>query len=205
MQARTRLDAARSGDERSVVKAAFNGVVIDVMHAIGDPVRPSADDPVLRVVDPTRVQVTVELPLVELARVVPGQSATVQAIAGATSEPATVVSKVDAVSATAPTGQVRLGFVNPATLALNTPVSVEILLDQRSNVVIVPDTAVQRDDLGSYVMVVGEDLIAHRRDVRVGLSTRTNTQIAAGLTAGERVIVSGLSDVREGTPIVVAR
>jgi membrane fusion protein (multidrug efflux system) len=204
MQARSRLEAARSGDDRSVVRAAFPGVVTEVFHTVGDTVRPGLEDPVIRMVDPTRVQVSVELPLLELARVVPGQSATVQAIAGALAEPATVVSKVDAVSATTPTGQVRLGFVNPATLPLTTPVSVEILLDQRSQVIVVPDAAVQRDDLGSYVMVAGDDQVAHRRDVRVGLSTRTNTQIAAGLAVGERVIVSGLSDVREGMPIVVA-
>lgn len=204
LQARSRLEAARSGDDRSVIRAAFNGVVTEVFHNIGDAVRPGIEDPVLRMVDPARVQVAVELPLIELARVVPGQSATIQAIAGAAAEPATVVSKVDAVSATTPTGQVRLGFVNPATLALTTPVSVEILLDQRTQVIVVPDSAIQRDDLGAYVMVVGDDQIAHRRDVRVGLATRTNTQIAAGLAVGERVIVSGLSDVREGTPIVVA-
>jgi RND family efflux transporter MFP subunit len=204
MQARSRLETARSSDDRSVVRAAFNGVVTEVFHNIGDAVRPSGDDPVLRMVDPTRVQVAVELPLAELARVVPGQSATIQAIAGATAEPATVVSKVDAVSATTPTGQVRLGFINPATLALTTPVSAEILLDQRTQVVVVPDAAVQRDGLGPYVMVVGDDFIARRRDVRLGLTTRTNAQIAAGLAVGERVIVSGLADVREGTPIVVA-
>ena len=203
-QARARLDAARLGESRAVVRAGFNGLVTEVMRNVGDAVRPSADDPILRVVDPARVQVAVELPIMELARVVPGQMATVQGIASPGSEPATVASKADAVSATAPTGQVRLSFAAPTTLALNAPVSVEILLDQRTSVLVVPSAAVQRDSLGSFVMLVDDNNVARRRDVRVGLASRSMVHVAAGLAAGERVIVSGLQDVREGTPIVVA-
>jgi RND family efflux transporter MFP subunit len=203
--ARTRLDAAKVAENRAEIRARFSGVVTEVFHVVGDQVRPGPEDPILRVVDPTRVQVAVELPLAQLARIVPGQAATVRAIAGLEAEAATVHSKSEATSASAPTGQVRLSFVSAATLPVNTPVSVEILLDQRTNVLVVPAPAVQRDDLGPYVWVVGDDQLAHRRDVRPGLTTETLVQIAAGLAAGEMVIVSGLNDVREGAAIVVAR
>lgn len=203
--ARTRLESVKAAENRAVIRARFGGVVTDVFRAVGDQVRPSADDPILRVVDPTRVQVSVQLPLAQLARIVSGQAATVLAIAGATAEPAVVVSKSEAVAAGSPTGEVRLAFTNPATLPLNTPVSAEILLDQRSQVIIVPATAVHRDDLGTFVVVVGTDLVAHRRDVRAGLTTKDSAEIAAGLSAGEQVITSDLSNVTDGKPVVIGR
>ena len=88
---------------------------------------------------------------------------------------------------------------------MNTAVSVEIVLDQRTNALVVPTNAVRRDDLGPYVMVAGDDQRAHRRDVRLGLSTSALSQAVAGLSAGEFVIVSSLADIQEGSPIVVAR
>jgi RND family efflux transporter MFP subunit len=203
--ARARLDMLRSGQTRSVVRATFPGVVVNVWHQEGDPVRPDASDPIIRVVDPTRVQVAVQLPVIQLARVVTGQTAVVRAIAGATDEEAVVASKMQSVDPTAPTGEVRLNFVNPATLPVETPVSAEILLERRPGALIVPSQAIQRDDLGAYVMVVDPDGLARRRSVRVGLVTPQLTQVAEGLNDGERVILSGFSDIEDGAPVTISR
>jgi RND family efflux transporter MFP subunit len=203
--ARARLDMLRSGQTRSVIRATFPGVVVNVWHQEGDPVRPDASDPIIRVVDPTRVQVAVQLPVIQLARVVTGQTAVVRAIAGATDEEAVVASKMQSVDPTAPTGEVRLNFVNPATLPVETPVSAEILLERRPGALIVPSQAIQRDDLGAYVMVVDPDGLARRRSVRVGLVTPQLTQVAEGLNDGERVILSGFSDIEDGAPVTISR
>jgi RND family efflux transporter MFP subunit len=203
--ARARLDMLRSGQTRSVIRATFPGVVVNVWHQEGDPVRPDSSDPIIRVVDPARVQVAVQLPVIQLARVVTGQTAVVRAIAGATDEEAVVASKMQSVDPTAPTGEVRLNFVNPATLPVETPVSAEILLERRPGALIVPSQAIQRDDLGAYVMVVDPDGLARRRSVRVGLVTPQLTQVAEGLNDGERVILSGFSDIEDGAPVTISR
>jgi multidrug efflux pump subunit AcrA (membrane-fusion protein) len=96
---------------------------------------------------------------------------------------------------------VRLAFAGPSTLAPNAPVSVEIILDQRANALVVPTAALLRDDLSAYVMVAGDDGRAHRRDVRPGLITETLAEIVSGLEAGTRVIVAGARDVTEGTAV----
>jgi RND family efflux transporter MFP subunit len=204
-QAKTLFESARVGQERTTVRARFAGRIVKVWHGVGDIVSGGNADPVLRVIDPTRVQVAVQLPIMALARIVPGQSATVRAIAGTADEQALVASKPAAADPNAPTAEVRLAFVNPATLPVDTPVSVEILLEQRTGVVVVPGAAVQRDDMGPFVMVAGGDNRAHRRDVRLGLVTREQAQIAAVIDAGERVIVAGVSDVVDGTAIVQSR
>jgi membrane fusion protein, multidrug efflux system len=203
-QAKARMDAAQASEDRTLVRAKFSGKVMKVWHAVGDAVRAGSDDPILRIIDPTRVQVSLQLPIAQLARVIPGQAATVTAIGGVP-EPAIVVGKVGTTDASAPTGEVRLGFTNPATLPLDTPVSAEILFDQRTNTLLVPAAAVTRDDAGYYAMIVGDDLRAHRRDVQLGLTTKEAAQVTNGLAIGDRVITTGLADVTDGSPIVISR
>ena len=65
-----------------------------------------------------------------------------------------------------------------------------------------PTPALLRDDLSAFVMIVGEDRRAHRRDVRTGLVTETLVEIVSGLDAGTRVVVGGVRDVAEGSPVV---
>jgi RND family efflux transporter MFP subunit len=200
-----RLDAMKNGDARSVVRATFPGIVTAIFHQEGDAVRPDTSDPILRVVDPTRVQVAVELPVAQLARVVAGQAAAVRAIAGDVTESATVSSKAQTVDPSAPTGEVRLSFVNPATLPVDTPVSVELVLDRRTDAVYVASQAVGRDDFGAYVMEAGDDGLAHRRTVLPGLVTPEFTQIASGLDENVRVILLGSDEITDQMPIMLAR
>jgi RND family efflux transporter MFP subunit len=200
-QAVADLEAVKVEKAQATVRARFAGVVAKVYHAEGEFVGGSPTDPILQVVDPTRLQVAAQLPIPQLARIVQGQAATILPIGGEGPLQATVASKPATVDANAPTGEVRLAFVAPSTLAPNAPVSVEIVLDQRANALVVPTAALLRDDLSAYVMVAGDDGRAHRRDVRPGLITETLAEIVSGLDAGTRVIVGGVRDVTEGTLI----
>lgn len=204
-QATSRLEAVKSNESRTVVRARFPGTVVNVWHAPGDLLTGSSTDPILRVVDRSRVQVAVQLPIAQVARIAPGQLATVRSFGGETPELATVASRADTTDANVPTAEVRLSFTQPPTLPVDTPVSVEIVFDQRANVLVVPAAAVMTDAKGPYVVVVGEDERAHRRDVRIGMRTRDLVHIATGLTAGERVIVSGVGEIGEGTAVATGR
>lgn len=203
-QTQARLQAAQSGQDPSLVRARFAGTVAQVWHAKGDMVA-GPTDPVLRVIDPTRIHVSIQLPVAQLARVVPGQAATVRAIAGASDEPANVVQTPAAVDPAAATGEVRLALRNPVIMPLDTPVSVELVLDVRTGVLAVPTAAVKTGELGTYVMLVDATGLAERRAVRPGLATRELTQIVSGLNAGESVIVSDLTDESAGLPVTVVQ
>ena len=201
-QAVAELEATKIENSQATLRARFAGIVTRVHHAEGEFVSGSNTDPILQVVDPSRLQVAAHFPIPQLARIVQGQAATILAIGGDGPLPATVASKPTTVDANAPTGEVRLAFTGVTTLTTNAPVSVEILLDQRANALVVPTPALLRDDMSPFVMVVGEDGRAHRRDVRPGLVTDTLVEIVSGLEAGTRVIVGGVRDVAEGSLVV---
>ena len=90
-------------------------------------------------------------------------------------------------------------------LPLDSPVQVEIILDERPQVLVVPTGAVLKDDQVTYVMIAGSDSRAHRRDVQVGLQARGLTHVVSGVNPGELVIVGGLDTISDGAAISVSR
>jgi len=54
-------------------------------------------------------------------------------------------------------------------------------------------------------MVAGADDIAHRQEVRLGLTTRDLVQVLQGVAAGDRVITSASGQVIEGMVVKVER
>src|SRR5438093_6538012 len=57
---------------QATVYARFNGIVAHRSHNPGDIVEAAASDPVLRVVDPTRMQVTASVPVADLVQIAVG-------------------------------------------------------------------------------------------------------------------------------------
>ena len=203
-QARTQMESAKLLQERTTVRARFAGLVLKRWHAEGDLVAGGSQDPVLRAVDPTRIQVAIEVTPLQLSRLVYGQAAQIQTGLGPP-EPATVVVRPAALDGGPPKIEVRLAPIAPVTLPLDSPVQVEIVLDERPQVVVVPTGAVLKDDQLTYVLVAGTDNRAHRRDVRVGLQTRGLTHIVSGVNVGDLVIVGGLDTIADGSAISVSR
>ena len=72
---------------------------------------------------------------------------------------------------------------------------------------VLPQSAVQADDKGSYVLIAGPDGKVARRDVVVGTITATGLSIARGLTGAERVVATAGAFLQPGEKInpVVAR
>jgi RND family efflux transporter MFP subunit len=202
-QSVAQLQSARVDTDRATIRARFPGIVTRVFRTEGEFVR-AETDAVLQVIDPARYQVLIDLPIAQLSRVNPGQTAVVRPIAGTADIPASVALKSALSDPNAPTGQVRLALADTTGLTPEMPVSVEILLDQRTNALVVPAGALLRDEFSSYVVVAGDDRRAHRRDVRVGLTTPSFVEILAGLEAGDRVVISGANELAEGTAISFA-
>ncbi|WP_243446603.1 efflux RND transporter periplasmic adaptor subunit [Polymorphobacter fuscus] len=72
---------------------------------------------------------------------------------------------------------------------------------------VLPQSAVQADDKGSYVMIVGADNKVERRSVAVGTVSDIGVSIATGLNGTERVVASAAAFLRPGEKInpVVAK
>jgi RND family efflux transporter MFP subunit len=186
-----------------VVRAPFAGVIARRFHNPGDVVEASASDPVLRLIDPSKLQVTAAVPVSALSRVVVGHAAHVREPGHDAAIAAVVMVKPPEIDPAAATAEVRLAFRAPTSLTAGTPVQLEIVGEERRNAIVIPAAALVDDEGDVFVMVAGDDGKAHKFPVSVGLSTRTMVQITSGLKAGDRVIVRGQDGLPEGAPVTI--
>ena len=204
-QVRVRFDAAKAQEGGAVIRARFPGVVIKRWHGPGETVVGGETDPILRVIDPARLQVAIQVPRAQADRLNQGQSATVQTGTGI--ESAVVSMKGAASSEAATTVEVRLSLsAAPTTpLPLDSIVQAEIVLEEMQDVVLIPATSVQRDDKGPFVWVASEAGQAVKRQIRVGLTATGATQVLSGVVAGDQVIVTGIAQLTEGIAITISK
>lgn len=71
-------------------------------------------------------------------------------------------------------------------------------LGQQHDVFLVPQQALQRDTVGAYVMTVGADGKVVRKDVTTSNMTRSDWVVTDGIKAGDRIVVSGIQNVKAG-------
>ncbi|HXT70982.1 MAG TPA: efflux RND transporter periplasmic adaptor subunit [Vicinamibacterales bacterium] len=202
-QARIAADAATALSSRTTVRAAFSGVIAKRFHNPGDFVEPAASDPVLRVIDPARLQIVASVPVVALARIVVGHTAEIQQPGLEEVQAARVSTKAVQVDPASSTADVRLSFSGRTSLAAGTVVHVRIVGEEHKNVVVIPTAAVVEDEGEVFVMVAGADNKAHKYPVALGLATSTMVEVTSGLKGGERVIVRGQVELPEGAAIAV--
>jgi RND family efflux transporter MFP subunit len=200
-EAGQRASATLAG--RTEVHARFDGVVASRTHNPGDVVDASATDPILRVIDPSRLEVVAAVPLSDIADVQEGAAARLLLAGGEEPEPLKVISRPAAVQAQTGTAPVRLAFLRRAILPAGTPVQVDIDGPLHENVVVVPASAIVREGDEAAVFLV-KDGKAQRRAVTLGVSGGDRVEVRSGLRAGEPVIVSGQNGLPDGTAVTTA-
>jgi membrane fusion protein, multidrug efflux system len=204
-QALGNKDATDALAAHLVVNARFDGVVARRWHNPGDQVEMGAADPVLRVIDPTRLEIVAAVPVSQLSLVGPGRPVRIfNPSDGSTTESA-VITAPSIKDTMVATGDVRVALPKTTVLPAGTAVQIEILSEERTHAMVVPTSAVLREGADAYVMVAGGDGKAHRTPVVVGLIARERTQIMSGLTAGDRVILPGPEPVPDGAAIAIQK
>ncbi|MGE0258390.1 MAG: efflux RND transporter periplasmic adaptor subunit [Alphaproteobacteria bacterium] len=90
-------------------------------------------------------------------------------------------------------------FPNPEGLLLpGSYVNVNIRRAQPEEAVLAPIAAIQTEQSGNYVLVVGPDHKVEQRPVQLGRQIGQEYVVSKGLAAGENVIVQGVQKVRPG-------
>jgi len=83
-------------------------------------------------------------------------------------------------------------------------VTVEIKERKEQPRLVVPQAALQVDQAGYYVLVVGADHKVEQRRVTTGPTQDTDVVIQKGVKEGEKVIVDGVQKVRPGQVVQIA-
>jgi RND family efflux transporter MFP subunit len=87
-----------------------------------------------------------------------------------------------------------------ATILPGLFVRIQSLVGERE-ALLVPEIAVQSDQIGRFVLVVNAENVVERRAVTVGSVYDGLRRIDSGLAAGERVVINGLQRARPGATV----
>lgn len=213
--AQATLNGLRAAETRDVVRARFPGVVLKRWHYQGDMVMGGGNDPVLRIVDPTRIQATLDVPNTEAGKLLAGQQVTISPLGAppittsvsmvlmATTTESNTTKVVVALPAqpaapAAPAASDDGAATVPAPMSIGAPVVGEILISEIPEAMVVPTRAILRTPGATYVLVAGADGRVVRKDIRVGVVTQELSQVLEGLQLGDNVITSALTELNEG-------
>lgn len=97
---------------------------------------------------------------------------------------------------------VRGAFPNPDGQLIDGQfVTVSVEADKPEQAVVIPQVALQADQAGVFVLVVGDDNTAEIRRIKTGAAQEDMIAVVEGLKEGERVIVEGAQKVRPGQAV----
>ena len=188
------LEQLESAKEGYPVVAPFDGVVAEVGVAPGDEV--NANTVVLKLVDPSVIEVSATVDEVDVSQVQQGQEAivTLDAISDlelsgnvssissfANSQSGVVSYSVTITVTNIPSGvQLREGMSSTAT----------ITAQLATNVLLVPTKAISGSSSTNPTVTVMVNGVPEVRSVKLGASNDTSTEVVSGLNAGDMVVVT---------------
>lgn len=102
------------------------------------------------------------------------------------------------------TGTLRFRATFPNTdgaLFPNQFVNARLLVEERQNVVLIPNAAIQRNGNTTFVYVLQPDKTVTIRNVVLGATGPDESEITSGVAANDVVIVQGVDKLQEGTRV----
>jgi membrane fusion protein, multidrug efflux system len=83
-------------------------------------------------------------------------------------------------------------------------INLQLILEKRSDALVIPEASLELGESGYSVMVVSEALEVSPRPVTVGVRMSGSVEIQQGLKVGEKVVVEGRQKLRPGSKVVLA-
>lgn len=197
-QANAVLSTAERNMDRAAVRSPIEGSVVKRMVSVGEQVDGTAAQPIAEIANLNRVELAANVPSEYLSRIKIGQAAAVtsDAFAGRTFEGA-VLAIAPAVDAATNAGLVRIRIANAGrALKIGMFAEAHVRLAEHANALIVPPSAVVRNEKGAAVYVVDGDT-AIRTSVKTGLEKPDATEIVEGLNDGQVVLTSSVYGLGE--------
>jgi HlyD family secretion protein len=168
---------------------------------ISDRATVAKDTALLTVVDLSALEVEINVPESQARDLAPGMTADIEG------DGQHWAGSVSAVSPEVVNGEVvaRVRFVDakPEGLRQSQRMSVRILIDRRTNVLMVDRGTFMDQGGGGFAYVVHGD-IAQRVPVRLGDASVQKVEVLGGLAAGDQVVVSGTDEFNNADRVIIA-
>ena len=207
-QIRYELEAARASLALAKLELSYTNIVAPISGVVAQRmVKPgnliSLNSPVFRIVDNSHLEAVLNVPEREMAVLKQGMPLRmiVDAIPGKVFE-----GKVDRVSPVVDSGtgtfRVVCAFTGNETLRPGMFGRIEVIFDQRDNVLTIPRAALLEDEGETAVYVIRANK-AVRVPVKLGYVNGQVAEIVSGLKDNEKVVTAGKVAIRDGSEVTV--
>lgn len=200
--AQAAYDLASLALEEAEIRSPFDGVVSLRHVKTGNMIQ--AGSPAFRITRMDRLEAQVYVPERDIHKLAPDQVATMTVDAWPDKTFRGRILRINPV-VDAGTGTVKVTVAMAADQPELKPGMfgrVEILYDRREAAVLIPKDAVLTEDAQQSVFVVQEGR-AHRRPITVGHSDARHYEVLTGLVAGERLVVTGQSSLKDDSKVEI--
>jgi RND family efflux transporter MFP subunit len=189
--ARQSLDQAQKNLDEATIVAPFDGLVASINASEGDTVTTAIT--IVHLVDPTSMALIIEVDEVDI----PGVKLNQEAVISIDALPDTIFKGI--VTSVYPVPNTVSGIVmynvkinfnvsEDSDVKVGMSASADIIIDKRSDVLLLPNEAIRENSQGEHVVKVMIDKQIQERQVVTGLSDGSETEIISGLGEGEIVI-----------------
>ena len=211
--ARTELAASEAGAEeaqvalgtatlqlsRTKVAAPISGIIVKRLVSVGEQVDGTAAQPILEIANLDEVELAANLPSGQLSQVRVGEKVTVVPDAySSRGFPGVVIAIAPAIDATTNAALARVRVPNAEhLLKIGMFAQARVVVDEHKGALVVPPSAVVRDEAGQAALYVVKGEIAERTAVTIGIETPEVTEVASGVSEGQTILISavhGLGD-----------
>ncbi len=194
--ARRSVEQAEKDMKEAIITAPFDGIVASVTAEEGDMIPSPTMSPkqIISLINPTSMELEVEVDEIDIPDVEVGQEAVITLDALPDKEFTGVVTIIYPL-ATEVGGvivynvKIELNVPEDSGVRVGMSAEADIVLVRRTDVLLVPDHAINEDKEGNPVVYVVVDDDLEARPVEIGISDGFDTEIISGLNAGEMVLV----------------
>jgi len=190
------LEQAQKNLDEATITALFDGVVATVEAKEGDIIPPPtmAAKTIIYLVDLSSMELIVEMDEIDIPEVKLNQEVIIEIdalpdVKFAGKVTAIYPFPIEEGGVVLYNAKINLAIPENSAIKIGMSAEADIIIDKRSNVLLVPDRAIEEDNEGNPVVKVMIDEQIQERPVVIGISDGYQTEIVDGLNEGETVVV----------------
>lgn len=202
------IDNAQLNYNYAFIHAPIGGKISEVLYNVGNIVSPGQLRPIntIRQLDPIDVRFHLSQP--DYQKVIQESPKNLQVFVSLPSEERSYKGSVYFIDNTLMTtnGTILFKALIDNAKKLLWPgdfVSIKVLLKELSNAKLIPKSALQYGQQGSFVFVIKEDMTVEVRPIAIVTSADEYFAVESGLKAGEKIVTEGQINLKPGSKVVI--
>lgn len=197
--AQANINAINLNIAKTDINSPINGFLVTLNVSVGDTIGPGIPVATIVAIDQLALTGNLSENYINYSKVGDSVEVSVESVPNRT-----LTGKISYISPTSiPTGQffpVKVAIDNPEGILKAGMTATAKITVKNPSVIVIPNSALLRQDDKDYVMVVKEGK-AVKTAVRAGLKNEESTVIIQGLHAGQRIVINGVERLADGVEV----